>query len=116
MNLERMKFAWARSARIEARWADIKGAWIAYFPNDAKAFEYRIHPDDEHLQYGPLSTALRLYAVWGCEGVEPEDPGYQAAVHAAQVLHGHYSSFSRDPIEVRMHMLFFAEYLADQGL
>jgi hypothetical protein len=57
--MSRLLFAAARGARIEYKlwgtdkWAE-KEAWGL-----SDTTEYRIHPKDAHLQYGPISTALR---------------------------------------------------------
>ena len=58
----RIKFAFARGARLQFRRLQDEKDW--WYPSrtlspDAVTVEYRIHPDDEHLQYGPVSSALR---------------------------------------------------------
>ncbi len=58
MNLQRLKFAYARGARIECQGYDTH--WYgAKAPAWNSRYCYRIHPDDAHLEYGELSTALR---------------------------------------------------------
>ena len=59
MNLQRLKFAYARGARIECR--GFHREWcVTRAPSWSMVHEYRINPDDAHLEYGPLSTALLL--------------------------------------------------------
>ena len=58
--MSRLLFAAARGARVQ---------YMVGYPNRWETFknvmprrdqpECRIYPDDEHLQYGPISTALR---------------------------------------------------------
>ncbi len=58
MNIQRLKFAYARGARIECQGYDTH--WYGTkTPAWNSRYRYRIHPDDAHLEYGPLSTALR---------------------------------------------------------
>jgi hypothetical protein len=60
--MSRLLHAAARGARIQT---NDRGGWLdaAYIPTaDYKGDDFRIHPDDEHLQYGPISTALREMA------------------------------------------------------
>ena len=60
--MSRILFAAARGARIQvmylSKWIPL--THLSLVPN---SYAYRrIHPDDEHLQYGPISTALREMA------------------------------------------------------
>jgi hypothetical protein len=60
--MSRLLFAAARGARIQALDKNLGAILSSHAPlelsNDKRP--YRIHPDDAHLQYGPISTALRL--------------------------------------------------------
>lgn len=77
-----------------------KGSW-------AELSSYRIHPEDEHLQYGPLSTAVRESVLYGVP--ERPCPEYSAAMcWFSQVF-----DFTGD---YAMAKLVFAEFLADEGL
>jgi len=58
--MSRLLFAAARGARIEEYNASAD-AWFLTLVYDLTD-EHRIHPDDEHLQYGSISTALRASA------------------------------------------------------
>jgi hypothetical protein len=108
--MSRLLFAAARGARIEAEW---KGVWsgvagIHFVPE----FNYRIHPDDEHLQYGPVSTALREMA---------EDPKYNSSwehflANAAANDFTEFFDSRRGEPDYPLFYLFLAEALADEGM
>lgn len=112
MNIQRLKFAAARGARIEYRWGN---NWFhAYcFPADAKpTTKYRIHPEDEHLQYGPVSSAFRDMALF----TDSSDLGevtemFMDLAGSNWVLGGVGTN-----IETDFARLFLAELLADEGL
>ena len=108
--MSRLLHAAARGARIEAEW---KGVWsgvagIHFVPK----FNYRIHPADEHLQYGPISTALREMA---------EDPKQNSswehflANSAANEYTMSFDSRFGEP-DYPLFYLFLAEALADEGM
>lgn len=104
----RMKFAWARGARF---------IWPGYekpFSGSPVNFDDVIYPPDEHLQYGPLSTALREYAIFG------SPRRHDSMLDAAFVTYDNAdlgNDFLIMPPEAwKMVELFFAEYLADMGL
>ena len=90
----RQNFAAARGARIQI--------FVA---------ETRIHPDDEHLQYGPISTALREMA---------EDYSWNPSWehYAAHAVEDRFTLFDRQHCETDypLFYLFLAEFLADSGL
>lgn len=134
MNVERLKFAWARGARIQndyaargymgAGWKPTKSddGWRTIgMPVVLDDTHYRIHPDDAHLEYGPLSSAMRSAGIHGIEGLTPlTADAYQVYQHITGGLHPTYYAEdcgAADPKEVgRMHALFIAELLADEGL
>jgi hypothetical protein len=116
--MSRLLFAAARGARIEAEW---KGVWsgvggIHFIPK----FNYRIHPADEHLAYGPISTEVRKAA---------ENIAKKAYLH--DVL-GHYGLAAIDDYlsrsnefsycwnatanQKQLFLLILAEFLADEGM
>lgn len=125
MNINRIRFAQARGARIQARirggyhgpecWVDIR----TFIPgkND------RIHPSDEHLQYGPLSSAL---IEDGMFEVKVPSAELEAAYRWMEIVC--WSGTTQEDIDRRsivesftegesdLFHLFFAEYLADMGL
>jgi len=117
--MSRLLFAAARKARIQAY--DPRLGWISSshapleLSNDTRPF--RIHPDDLHLQYGPVSTALREAAEdihhplncarWWWGNYLPKDWA------------GTYSlaPWERDsPLHRSLFLLILAEALADEGL
>ena len=59
--MSRLLHACARGARVQTKWVDSGDSWQAtgqFVFIDSMRY-YRIHPNDAHLQYGPISTALR---------------------------------------------------------
>ena len=117
MNVQRLKFAWARGARLQVpvlEWGtDKQIAWATEDMPDHLTWPIaRIHSDDEHLQYGPVSTAFRDMALY-LDNIElPEE------VEVFMDLAGSnypMSAWSSDEIEINFCRLMFAEYLADQG-
>jgi hypothetical protein len=113
-DLQRLKFAFARGARIQHdNCQEVVEEWrYTSAPLWGTICNYRVHPDDAHLEYGPLSTAMRnsvLYEAW------PLDSIYRAA---EKLFHDAYD-FPPGPTQQYdwgMQKLMFAEYLADEGL
>ena len=80
-----------------------------------------IHPDDAHLEYGPLSSELRNWAI-----TDARFPADTVEGAAAQFMWGcHFNRALNDndgivPVigdnDTLMAMLFIAELLADEGL
>ena len=59
--MSRLLHAAARGARVQM--TDFDGGWYAVnIVMNTSEDRYRIYPEDEHLQYGPISTALREFA------------------------------------------------------
>ena len=70
---------------------------------------YRIHPADEHLQYGPISTALRDMA---------EDDGTwrtDLRWNIAHIVANEFNDWQCEP-DYPLFYLFLAEFLADEGM
>lgn len=117
MNLQRLKFAHARGARIQEygaheshdgmRWID-----VAWFPRTGYQ-NYRVHPDDEHLQYGALSSALRESVIYG-----ETHPAFHGATGVLVAMFPKLQKewWDLDGDARRMQFLFLAELLADEGL
>ena len=106
--MSRLLFAAARGARIQADyqgvWSGVSGIHLGKTPHD-----YRIHPDDAHLQYGPISTALREIAFTDdCAAVDL--PYIEVALLREE---GHYHSTQE---QFCVFLLFLAEFLADEGM
>ena len=73
---------------------------------------YRIHPADEHLQYGPISTALRDMAE--DDGTWRTDLRWNIAHIVANEFNDYYD-WQCEP-DYPLFYLFLAEYLADEGM
>ena len=114
--MSRLLHAAARGARIEGLY---QRGWIPVFAvrtdglTDGQ-YKYRIHPDDEHLQYGPISTALREMA---------EDPAlwtskcwkWSIAISAANEFNVYLDAWRCEP-DYPLFYLCLAEFLADEGM
>jgi hypothetical protein len=110
--MSRLLHAAARGARIEAEW---KGVWsgvagIHFVPE----FNYRIHPNDAHLAYGPISTALREMA---------EDPKHNSSWEqflansaANEFTESFYYRLGEPDRWYPLFYLILAEFLADEGM
>ena len=114
-HMSRLLHAAARGARIERSfkyhysWKLSRIIWATDFDNTVSDYEYRIHPDDEHLAYGPISTALRDVAITGDCG-DYEIPYCRFVIEKEDI----YSESTED--ERSMFLLILAEALADSGL
>jgi hypothetical protein len=117
----RLLFAAARGARIQRQhFKDNPNFWeaariIRLGDHDKIDTDYvwRIHPDDEHLQYGPISSALREMAA---------NPSYELA-HSSEF--GTWALLYKDWCDCRdlaserdvsLFLLILAEASADEGL
>ena len=112
--MSRLLHAAARGARIQLKvnpnvpWSAVHSGFIPIF----ESVHYRIHPEDEHLQYGPISTALRKKAennTW-CSGWE-----WFLAEAAANEFTEFFDSRIAKP-DYPLFYLILAEALADEGL
>jgi len=112
MNLQRLKHAWARGARIDWMEAESGCVFLSGTYSAPTNESDCIHPADAHLEYGPISSALIkrvATATW--------TPGTAAALNAAHELglsEGELH-FAKDEVDL-MYWLFVAEFLADAGL
>ncbi len=113
----RLKFALARGARIQFRippnawWDGIER------PSWQPHCEYRIHPKDEHLAYGPLSTALRDDALYNeldvvCDNAA--EAAHEYARNYRDTANEHWGDLSN--VEIRALGYLLAEVLADEGV
>ena len=111
--MSRLLHAAARGARIEVRWYDsLQWQTSAQLVFIDTMRHYRIHPNDEHLQYGPISTALREMAeddVWN---------GDWACFLAGSIANEFAEHFNRAQCapDYPLFYLFLAEFLADEGV
>ena len=96
-------------ANCRQNFAAARGARLRIFE-----YETRIHPDDAHLQYGPISTALREMA---------EDPvlwtskcwKWSIASSAAGEFNVYLDAWRCEP-DYPLFYLILAEFLADEGM
>ena len=95
--MSRLLHAAARGARID--W--MNGSW--------QPVPYYIHPDDAHLQYGPISTALLKLAEDDSWNPSEERSLAIAVARQFQVYFG-------DEPDYPLFYLFLAEFLADEGM
>ncbi len=122
MNLQRLKFAFARGARIQCNSQQGRADWTSVKnPSWFNWVDYRIHPDGAHLEYGPLSLELRRRAIEGDFSEVQID--YFAGITKYPLWEGVWAHFDfGDEVRwaagelARMHMLFVAEMLADEGM
>jgi hypothetical protein len=116
--MSRLLSAAARGARVQRESELLSGGF--HWENTGVQWglddELRIHPDDEHLQYGPISTALHDLELWELEG----DGAPCLALHTL-IACGLDSSWvttwrKQDVGERALAILIIAEALADEGL
>ena len=118
--MSRLLHAAARGARIDV-WYQCKWVSAIAVRTVDDLYNYRIHPDDAHLQYGPISTALR-----DCDGdfqwVQidwSEMP--DLAIRSAIVANYAYNMIdewrqTKDRLTRSLFLLILAEALADEGM
>lgn len=103
----------ARGARIELFGRDLKWHEAKAAPLKRHTFPYRIHPDDEHLRFGPISSALREMAETG------KDP-YTLMGLLAKVVVNHERDFplifADEWDQNVLFLLILSEALAEEGL
>ena len=110
--MSRLLFAAARGARIGFT---LSGKWnpalsLTYLQSEFGQDAYRIHPDDEHLQYGPISTALRELAEDTTWKYSSDRVLAIAAANEFQVYLGGVRE------NYPLFYLILAEFLADEGM
>ena len=111
--MSRLLFAAARGARIG--W-EHDGEWYSAMSmciGPSKADNGTIHPDDAHLQYGPISTALRKNA-------ESFDARHTAGLPYLEsyfiFTNAEADCLGADELHRSLFLLILAEALADEGL
>ena len=126
--MNQILMAAARGARIELRHFN-EQCWYRAYSIDVNGGSaaidgtYRIHPDDEHLRFGPISTALRKHAENAPKYIG--EVGYPLWGHLATELGGYITGGSRnsrmyyehvDELHRSLFLLILSEALSDQGL
>ena len=109
--MSRLLHAAARGARIQGRYVDDTPQWHTvrkvYLVEDMPY--QRIHPEDAHLAYGPISTLLREMALTGdCDGA---DIPY---IRTTLLTEEGYWKSTED--QQCVFCLILAEALADEGM
>lgn len=119
--MSRLLFAAARGARIG--WQTLSGKWhpalsLNYAQSEGGQAAYHIHPADEHLQYGPVSTALRRVAEQPkiFHQSLPSLPPYFAFSVGHETDAEMRSVFVSDELTHSLFLLILAECLADEGM
>jgi hypothetical protein len=122
--MSRLLHAAARGARIEdnvlGRWT---GSESVYLEKDI-TYSYRIHPDDEHLQYGPISTEVRkaaetiakkayLHDVLGRYGLAAIDDYLSRSNEFGYCWD---KAMNATAMQKQLFLLILAECLADEGM
>ena len=96
---------------MQTKWVDSGAQWQTtgqlVLVDDMRY--YRIHPADEHLQYGSISTALRKLAE--DDSWNPSEERALAIAVARQ-----FQVFFDDEPDFELFYLFLAEFLADEGM
>ena len=108
--MTRLRFAAARGARIQVLAHDMWYGATMFYRNDARAL--RIHPDDAHLQYGPISSALREFAAGNVN--RPEDDTHWRIARDYYIRAAGTGFYTFE--ERSLFLLLLAEALADEGL
>ena len=117
--MDRLRFAYARGARIEFTTHD---SWVPYHGDmqETARVHLRINPQDTNHEYGHLSTALKKAAL-GWPQSSP-DVYLELAIHLLneETLNDLDEVDGEEWFQNSDHwlflLLFFAEALADEGL
>ena len=112
--MSRLLHAAARGARIDV-WYQCKWVSAIAVRTVDDLYNYRIHPVDEHLAYGPISTALRERA--GDNRPPREDFMYDVmAGIVPNYIEGDWAARYENFLHRSLFLLILAEALADEGL
>jgi hypothetical protein len=114
--MSRLLHAADRGARIDV-WYQCKWVSAIAVRTVDDLYNYRIHPDDEHLQYGPISTALREMArqpkAIDHKGVNLPHFGFTIFAESENEL---LEVRRCDKLTHSLFLLILAEALADEGM
>lgn len=113
--MSRLLFAAARGARLQALDGNLGWILSSHAPlelSNAKR-PYRIHPDDAHLEYGPISRALRDLAMQGMVMEITTDWEFVARYYFTSIA---WEKVPNDIEHRSLFLLILAESLADSGL
>ena len=125
--MNRLLHAAARGARIG--WQAFSGKWhpalsLTCMQSDFGRDAYRIHPDDAHLQYGPISTELRKAAENIAEKAYLQDLLGHYGIAAIDDYLSRSDEFgycwdkamNATAMQKQLFLLILAEALADEGM
>ena len=118
--MNRLLFAAARGAIIERRHINYRGYKNAYWEDTDHlainvgatddCYDYRVYPEDEPLQYGPISTALRERVMVGPFKAKDFDLAWK-------YVKGRFPEYYKvDDGDLFTTILILAEFFADEGL
>ena len=121
--MSRLLHAAARGARIETRYPD-KWITVVAVRTVDDFYSYRIHPDDAHLQYGPISTELRKAAENIAEKAYLQDLLGHYGIAAIDDYLSRSDEFgycwdkamNATAMQKQLFLLILAEALADEGM
>lgn len=120
---KRERLAHARGARIQVEIPGLGGtrpAWFLCRPTWGEEGTYRVHPDDTHLEYGPISRRLREAALYGSTPMNyvlDADDNHEMDLRSKALDYVQCHLASHDGQDnCRTYLLFEAERLADEGL
>ena len=117
--MNRILHAAARGARIQKDVSkNIQVHWVVVHVIDLWEIEHlphlwRIHPDDAHLEYGPVSSALRKAAESGSAWDLTSEAWQMARI---ALRHEYWYWATPDELHLSLFLLLMAEALADEGL
>ena len=119
--MSRLLHAAARGARIDV-WYQCKWVSAIAVRTVDDLYNYRIHPEDEHLQYGPISTALRdadgeFQRFYAIDAEHMPNFAIRCAIfanYANNMMHEWQQN--KDRLTRSLFLLILAEALADEGM
>lgn len=111
--MNRLLMAAARGARIEFPKPDRTGWQQFCMRIDLQNDDCRIHPDDAHLEYGPISSTFIAWA--SLAGSEHED-FVSAARAIAEDTEADWAMCYCDELHRSLFLLILAEAVCDEGL
>ena len=116
----------ARGARIELRHFN-EQVWYRAYSIDVNGGSaavdgtYRIHPDDEHMRFGPISTAMRKAAQQDINYLQDSTGIYERAViedyeNGCELGYCWDTAMNKSQLHKSLFLLILSETLAEEGL
>lgn len=113
-DLQTILLAASRGARVQCQL--LSGEWRNAFALDIHSNELqRIHPDDEHLRFGPISSRLRAAAENPPENLDLATDGIELITIQSSTI-DYYCYLKMDNDTRSIFLLILAEMLSDEGL